>query len=76
MPISPAEQKDLDEMNAKRTEIKIACVDAQLAISHMTEDQLKNSGFKSHADGYQYKLKMAAAKINDLTKAHLKKWPD
>lgn len=76
MPISADEQKALDELKAQIVKVKCDCVDFQLHISKLSEAELKTHGFKSHADGYAYKLKMAKAKIADLEKAFLRKYPD
>lgn len=68
--------KDLEAFKAELVQIKIDCVDAQLQIARMNDGELKSCGFKSHTDGYNYKLIMAQAKMRDAEKAFLKKWPD
>lgn len=75
--ISPAEQKDLDELKAKVVELKLACFDWQVEISKMSEKEQITCGHRFGTAQAVYTILLDnRKKIANLDKAYLKKWPD
>ena len=74
--ISPAEQKDLDEMKAAQAKARESAFNMCRMLLGMTQEQLGHCGFKTVEQGIVSTVKHSLAESDKLAKAFLKKWPD
>lgn len=70
------ENKDLEELHKEINKLMVSAFSGMRHSDRMNQEELKNSGYKTTNDTVVGMYKYYQKQIDDLTKAHIKKYPD
>lgn len=70
------EKKDLEILKAEIQKEKLSCYDYCVSILRWPDDQLKHTGHKSKEAAVLWSVQNSQKKIEKLTQAHIRKYPD
>lgn len=76
MIITPTEQADLDKMCEDGRRAMEICMHLCREFLQSTPEQLRMSGHKTQEDGVVYSVRGCLAKLDQIERAHVRKWPD